>query len=620
MVTAQAERDRQALADAREDLIQAKSLDKYRDDYVTKVTSGLTTARLKDRRVAIVRMPNAEDSLVDNVSKELEAAGAQITTNVSLDSELFSPEQRPMVDPLVNQLVTADVTFGQDSTTYQRAGQILARGIAAKEEGQSVDDDATKVISGLTGSKLMGVKPTPKDRATLVVVVAGKPPTPAPDDNTYADAVDLTEGLDTGSGGVVLAGTPETAQNGGLLKAMRADSTLPRTSPRSTSRTCRADARPWCSRWSSRPRARPPVRRRGRQGRCRAGRGTGRRALTAMGLGRLGVAVISAGATALLERAADRLPKEQQEPFARTNFRGEPVTLLEGPVTVAAALVGVLADTDAPGRVRAAAAVAGAVSGAVGAYDDLLGTAQAKLPRSSERPAPGRGDQRRSEDRGRRCCRAGSTALLPRRSSGLDRVVDVIADGALIAGTANVVNLLDLRPGRAAKAVIALSVPVVPFRGPGAAVAGATAAAAPSDLAGRSMLGDCGANGLGAMAGTALAAALPRPLRWLALAGVVGLNLASEKVSFTEVIKNNPTLRAVDEWAGHHDDHRPAARRGRGAGGGDHGGGPGVRVRALAGVLQDGRCELPRGRVHDREPGCRTCCSRWRSAGRSRGR
>jgi Copper transport outer membrane protein, MctB len=229
VVTAQAERDRQALADAREDLIQAKSLDKYRDDYVTKVTSGLTTARLKDRRVAIVRMPNAEDSLVDNVSKELEAAGAQITTNVSLDGELFSPEQRPMVDPLVNQLVTADVTFDQDSTTYQRAGQILARGIAAKEEGQSVDDDATKVISGLTGSKLMGVKPTPKDRATLVVVVAGKPPTPAPDDNTYADAVDLTEGLDTGSGGVVLAGTPETAQNGGMLKAMRADSDATKT-------------------------------------------------------------------------------------------------------------------------------------------------------------------------------------------------------------------------------------------------------------------------------------------------------------------------------------------------------------------------------------------------------
>ena len=268
-----------------------------------------------------------------------------------------------------------------------------------------------------------------------------------------------------------------------------------------------------------------------------------------MGLGRLGVAVISAGAAALLERAADRLPKEQQEPFARTNFRGEPVTLLEGPVTVAAALVGVLADTNAPGRVRAAAAVAGAVSGAVGAYDDLLGTAQAKGFRG-HLSALRRGEVTSGAVKIAGVGAAGlaAAALLPRRSSGLDRVVDVIADGALIAGTANVVNLLDLRPGRAAKAVTALSVPVVPFRGPGAAVAGATAAAAPSDLAGRSMLGDCGANGLGAMAGTALAAALPRPLRWLALAGVVGLNLASEKVSFTEVIKNNPTLRAVDEW------------------------------------------------------------------------
>jgi hypothetical protein len=138
--------------------------------------------------------------------------------------------------------------------------------------------------------------------------------------------------------------------------------------------------------------------------------------------------------------------------------------------------------------------------------------------------------------------------LLPRRSRGFGAVVEVVADGALIAGTANLTNLMDLRPGRALKAVTALSAPVALVSGPAAAVVGAAAAAAPADLGERSMLGDCGANGLGAITGTALAASLPRPLKVLALGAVFALNLASEKVSFTKVIAETPVLDKLDQW------------------------------------------------------------------------
>jgi hypothetical protein len=224
IVQAQADKDRASLEDARAQLIQAKTLDKYRDDYVAKVTAGLTDGKLKGKRVAIVTMPQADDGMTSSVQDALAKAGAQVTTQVSLTDKLFDPSQRQLIEPLVNQLVTADVTFPADSTTYQRAGLILARGIVAREEGRLVDSEATKIISGLSDSKLLSVKPTPKDRASLVVVIAAKPPTPAPDNSAYSDAVNLIDGMDLGSAGVVVAGTPETAQNGGLLKSLRGDS------------------------------------------------------------------------------------------------------------------------------------------------------------------------------------------------------------------------------------------------------------------------------------------------------------------------------------------------------------------------------------------------------------
>ena len=61
------------------------------------------------------------------------------------------------------------------------------------------------------------------------------------------------------------------------------------------------------------------------------------------------------------------------------------------------------------------------------------------------------------------------------------------------------------------------------------------------------MLGDCGANALGAAVGTVAAAWLPRPAKLAVLLAVVGLNLASERVSFTAVIDRTPTLRWLDQ-------------------------------------------------------------------------
>ena len=118
-------------------------------------------------------------------------------------------------------------------------------------------------------------------------------------------------------------------------------------------------------------------------------------------------------------------------------------------------------------------------------------------------------------------------------------------DTALIAGTANLVNLLDLRPGRAAKVIMLLGCRCS-AAGAGAAV-GAAAGSVPSDLARGAMLGDCGANALGAAVATVAAAVLPRHRRGCSRwSGSPALNLASERVSFTAVIEKTPWLRRLD--------------------------------------------------------------------------
>jgi UDP-N-acetylmuramyl pentapeptide phosphotransferase/UDP-N-acetylglucosamine-1-phosphate transferase len=78
-------------------------------------------------------------------------------------------------------------------------------------------------------------------------------------------------------------------------------------------------------------------------------------------------------------------------------------------------------------------------------------------------------------------------------------------------------------------------------------VAGAAAGLLVPDLRERMMLGDAGANPLGATLG--LAAVLvfaPMTRNWL-LAALVVLNLASERVSFSRVIDRVAPLRLLDQ-------------------------------------------------------------------------
>jgi hypothetical protein len=165
-------------------------------------------------------------------------------------------------------------------------------------------------------------------------------------------------------------------------------------------------------------------------------------------------------------------------------------------------------------------------------------------------------------------------AHIGRGNNGLNAGLALLG-GAAIALTSNFVNLTDLRPGRALKVssvlmaggVLSTGLLMGSPRVAGAAgmvfasgvdravdtlalglfAFGPIAAVWRYDLGETGMLGDAGANPMGAVAGLLIIAGLPL---WALLAYVallLLLNLASEKISFSALIEGNDVLRRIDE-------------------------------------------------------------------------
>ena len=157
---------------------------------------------------------------------------------------------------------------------------------------------------------------------------------------------------------------------------------------------------------------------------------------------------------------------------------------------------------------------------------------------------------------------AASALVGSKATSVSGKAADLALNTVLIAGAANLANLLDLRPGRALKATVLVAAPLSYFScaaaktpaSPASAqrllASGLNAAAITAlveDLQETTMLGDTGANAAGALLGTSLAANDSWKLRLGTALGVVGLILASEKVSFSKVIAANPALNWLDQ-------------------------------------------------------------------------
>jgi UDP-GlcNAc:undecaprenyl-phosphate/decaprenyl-phosphate GlcNAc-1-phosphate transferase len=273
----------------------------------------------------------------------------------------------------------------------------------------------------------------------------------------------------------------------------------------------------------------------------------------------------AAGAARVAYSLLKKHPPGGEKTWNRTNHRGEPVTLLEGPaVALGAIAIQVLCpeffypERTVATHVRQSIALAGVGALGFGVLDDLAGSGKRRGLRGHLGAlAHGEVTTGAVKLAGIGATGVGSALLMGGQPA------DVAINSGLIAAGANLLNLFDLRPGRAIKvaagsaALIAAGASTSSTPPGGAAVAaplGAALALLPADLGERAMLGDAGANALGAMLGAAAASCLPRPARVALLAGMVALTAASEKISFTKVIERTPPLRWLDMLG-----RRPAA-------------------------------------------------------------
>ena len=285
--------------------------------------------------------------------------------------------------------------------------------------------------------------------------------------------------------------------------------------------------------------------------------------------------------------------------WERTNFHGVTVSLrggvaMAGASVASAAVASALSDQPRAALGGVVASLGGAVAGYIddvdqGAHDG--GKVAKGLKGHLGALAHGQVTTGVIKIAGIGASALAASALVGSKATSVGgKVADLAVNTVLIAGTANLANLLDLRPGRALKATVLVATPLSYFscagaKAPalGASVTSATASvasgasAAPSakpvspasgasaqrllasglnaaaitalveDLQETTMLGDTGANAAGALLGTSLAANDSWKLRLGAALGVVSLILASEKVSFSKVIAANPALNWLDQ-------------------------------------------------------------------------
>ncbi|HEU5027298.1 MAG TPA: copper transporter [Spirillospora sp.] len=180
--------------------------------------------RLKGQSVVMIETPGAGNDSIDQVSELAKDAGAAVTGRVTIQKKLLDDDQQSTLDELATQLKSDGVEFPSGASSYDKAGAVLANALLTRDPTKTGREDAAggAVLSGFKQAGYITTSGKPGQHATLAVMVA--PANPYAYDGGDQDnkaLISLAAALDGAGRGTVVGGPVTSAQEGGLIAALR---------------------------------------------------------------------------------------------------------------------------------------------------------------------------------------------------------------------------------------------------------------------------------------------------------------------------------------------------------------------------------------------------------------
>ncbi|WP_297492622.1 copper transporter [Pseudonocardia sp.] len=190
------------------------------DQFAARVGPAAVSGLLANKTVALVDAGGSRAD-ADAVADLVGQAGGKVTGTVALTDAVGDPARADQLNELTSRLLPAGAQLPAASDTGSLVGGLLS-GVLVKGGGQVTPDQATAVLSGLTGAGFVtpGTAPQPAD---LVVVLTGGALEGVDAGDAAAVTARLAAQLDRSGAGAVLAGREGSAGSTGPVGVARAD-------------------------------------------------------------------------------------------------------------------------------------------------------------------------------------------------------------------------------------------------------------------------------------------------------------------------------------------------------------------------------------------------------------
>lgn len=209
-----------AKQDLNAELADVQDVQSFQNGFADSVAKKLLADRLADRSVAVFLMPGASSSAADGLQSQIEAAGGSVTGQISLSGKMFDPAERQFAEGIARQAMDGQGVETSGMSSYQLLGTGLARAYLTDSSDNKFDGAAATIASAYREGGFVETKSDPDTRAGLAVFVGG-----GSEDTVNAGqdelAATVAQASDAASSGTVVAGTPSSADDGGIIGYVR---------------------------------------------------------------------------------------------------------------------------------------------------------------------------------------------------------------------------------------------------------------------------------------------------------------------------------------------------------------------------------------------------------------